>query len=217
MAPAGGVPTRLLAAYAAPVPPQPTPTPPADEGGAALLAASLVEEACKRSGLLWVRVGGSRPRALWHAWAEGAAWVVVGGGEQEHPGLEEAGTVGVLVRSKDKGGRLVAWEARVVPVAPDDERWEPGVTALLAARLNAPDGEDARTRWAEVAVVLMLEPTGRAAPTHGVDEGSQAAPPPPSPATTRTPLPWVLGRREGREGRPGGRLRRWRRSPAPRP
>jgi len=52
-----------------------------------LLDQALVEEATKKSGLIWVRGPGSPARALWHAWHEGAACVVGDGpGEQPLPG-----------------------------------------------------------------------------------------------------------------------------------
>src|SRR5260370_28024499 len=74
--------------------------------------AALIEEACKKSGLIWVAVPGARDRAAWHVWHEhegqGAVYVVVGGGEQALPGLADGITVRVTMRSKDKGGPLVA-------------------------------------------------------------------------------------------------------------
>lgn len=54
----------------------------------ALLDQALVEEATKKSGLVWVRGPGGSSRALWHVWHEGAACVVGdGAGEQPLPGL----------------------------------------------------------------------------------------------------------------------------------
>ena len=75
------------------------------------LGQALVEEATKKSALIWVR--GSEPaRALWHIWHEGAALLVGDGpGEQPLPGLVDGVAAEVTVRSKDKGGRLVAWTA----------------------------------------------------------------------------------------------------------
>ena len=74
--------------------------------------AALVEEATKKSGLMWIDVPGlPQPRAAWHIWHStpehgGAAYLVTGGeGEQPLPGLPEAERVTVTVGSKDKGGR----------------------------------------------------------------------------------------------------------------
>ncbi|NEE53039.1 hypothetical protein G3M55_51635, partial [Streptomyces sp. SID8455] len=51
----------------------------------ALLEKALVEEATKKSGLIWVRAAGPA-RAVWHVWHEGAAHLVGDGpGEQPLP------------------------------------------------------------------------------------------------------------------------------------
>lgn len=69
-----------------------------------LLDRALVEEATKKSGLIWVEGPGGPARALWHVWHEGAACLVGDGpGEQPLPGLTDGGTAEVTVRSKDKG------------------------------------------------------------------------------------------------------------------
>lgn len=79
---------------------------------------ALVEEATKKSGLIWVR-GAGADRALWHAWLDGAAHVLGDGpGEQPFPGLADGAAAEVTVRSKDKGGRLVAWTAVVRELRP---------------------------------------------------------------------------------------------------
>ncbi|NEB77899.1 hypothetical protein G3I40_22160, partial [Streptomyces sp. SID14478] len=59
---------------------------------AELLDAALVEEATKKSGLIWVRGAAGVERALWHVWHEGAAHVVGDGpGEQPLPDLVDGG------------------------------------------------------------------------------------------------------------------------------
>ncbi|MFE7118593.1 hypothetical protein ACFU99_24570, partial [Streptomyces sp. NPDC057654] len=99
---------------------------------------ALIEEATKKSGLVWVRgtgAGGasSSGRALWHVWHEGALHLV-GDGPGEQPltglGLTDGSTASVTVRSKDKGGRLVEWTARVSELAPDSEPWAAAVADL---------------------------------------------------------------------------------------
>ncbi|MEU7058434.1 hypothetical protein [Streptomyces sp. NPDC046197] len=158
-----------------------------------LLDQALVEEATKKSGLIWVRgAGAPAARALWHVWHEGAACLVGDGpGEQPLPGLAEGATAEVTVRSKDKGGRLVTWTAKVVEPAPGSEAWESAVAELKGKRLNAPDGEAMTQRWARECRVLRLEPTGDLAP---LPDGSLAEPPLPTPATTRRPIPAGLPR-----------------------
>ncbi|WP_432074382.1 hypothetical protein [Streptomyces wuyuanensis] len=162
-----------------------------------LFGQALVEEATKKSGLIWVR-GTGPDRALWHAWHDGAAHVVGDGpGEQPLPGLADGCTAEVTVRSKDKGGRLVAWTASVTELAPGSEAWEAAVGELKGKRLNAPDGERMTERWGRECRVLRLEPRES---TTEHPEGSLAAAPLPTPATTRRPAPAALPRllRRGR-------------------
>ncbi|MCM1976865.1 MULTISPECIES: hypothetical protein [Streptomyces] len=152
-----------------------------------LLDQALVEEATKKSGLIWVRGTGVPARALWHVWHEGAACVVGDGpGEQPLSGLADGGEAEVTVRSKDKGGRLVSWTARVVELAAGSEQWEAAVAELKGKRLNAPDGEAMPERWRRECRVLRLVPTGATAP---LPDHDLSAAPLPSPATTRRPIP----------------------------
>ncbi|MFE7972439.1 hypothetical protein [Streptomyces shenzhenensis] len=158
-----------------------------------LLDRALVEEATKKSGLVWVRgAGAPAARALWHAWHDGAACLVGDGpGEQPLPGLADGGSAEVTVRSKDKGGRLVTWAATVSELPPGSAEWAAAVSELKGKRLNAPDGEAMTDRWSRECRVLRLTPTGTTAP---LPDGSLAAPPPPTPATTRQPVPAALPR-----------------------
>jgi hypothetical protein len=158
-----------------------------------LLDQALVEEATKKSGLIWVKGAGEpAARALWHVWHEGAACLVGDGpGEQPLPGLADGASAEVTVRSKDKGGRLVSWTARVVQLAPGTEAWEAAVAELKGKRLNAPDGEAMTGRWAAGCRVIRLEPTGGTLP---LPDGDLAAAPVPSPATTREAIPAGLPR-----------------------
>ncbi|KAA0935898.1 hypothetical protein FGF04_14230 [Streptomyces apricus] len=185
---------------------------------------ALVEEATKKSGLIWVR-GDSVPtldpgepaapaRALWHVWHDGAVYVVGDGpGEQPLTGLVDGRGAEVTVRSKDKGGRLVSWSAAVVELTAGSEAWEAAVGELKGKRLNAPDGEAMTERWGRECRVLRLTPTGggrecrvlRLKPTGvaaGLPDGSLAAAPMATPATTRQPVPAavprLLFRRRGR-------------------
>ncbi|MCX5393017.1 hypothetical protein [Streptomyces sp. NBC_00094] len=154
-----------------------------------LLGSALVEEATKKSGLVWVR-GTGPARALWHVWHDGAAHVVGDGpGEQPLPGLADGATAEVTVRSKDKGGRLVAWTAAVRELSPGSEEWDAAVAELKGKRLNASDGEAMPGRWARECRVLRLEPLTS---TTELPDGSLAAVPLPSEATTRRPVPAAL-------------------------
>jgi hypothetical protein len=151
---------------------------------------ALVEEATKKSGLVWVD-----GQALWHVWLDGAMYVVGGPGEQPLPAFADGGTARVAVRSKDKGGRLVTWPARVRLLAPEGEAWTAAVAELKGKRLNAPDGEAITGRWARECQVFRLAPEGLPDEYPGaMPEGSGAAVPVATPATTRQPAPAGLPR-----------------------
>ncbi|MEU6813389.1 hypothetical protein [Streptomyces sp. NPDC046860] len=158
----------------------------------ALFDQALIEEATKKSGLIWVR-GDQAPaaRPLWHVWHDGAACLVGDGpGEQPLTGLTDGGAAEVAVKSKDKGGRVVTWRATAHRLAPGSPEWEAAVAELKGKRLNAPGGEEITARWARECAVLRLVPTGVAPPP----AGSLAEPPLPTPATTRSPVPAALPR-----------------------
>lgn len=182
----------------------------------ALLDRALIEEATKKSGLIWVRGATGPARALWHVWHDGAACVVGAGSgradgvadpSDEQPlhdlGLTDGGTATVTLRSKDKSGRLVGWQARVTELEPDSEAWQAAVEDLKGKRLNAPDAETMPRRWARECRVLRLEPVTDASATTDFGDGAQAARPLPTPVTTREPIPAALpkllrGKRRGR-------------------
>ncbi|MFI9581400.1 hypothetical protein ACIHCQ_06050 [Streptomyces sp. NPDC052236] len=156
-----------------------------------LLDQALVEEATKKSALIWVR-GDGPVRALWHVWHEGAAYIVGDGpDEQPLPRLSAGATAEVTVRSKDKGGRLIVWTATVEELAPHSEEWEAAVAELKGKRLNAQDAERIPERWARECRVLRLAP-GHA--TRELPDGSLAAVPLPTGATTREQAPAGLPR-----------------------
>jgi hypothetical protein len=172
----------------------------ADDDGEQRLEAALVEELMRKSGLCWVRLrGGDRDHPVWHIWQDGAAYVVSGGTEQPLPGIDSADTAVVIPRTKDSRQRLLAWCADVHTVRPGDLEWDTVVRALVSARLNLPDLHDAAERWARECVVTRLAPTGEIAERPDAPpEGDLAAPPLPTPATTRRGLPRVLHRRQTR-------------------
>ncbi|KNB51799.1 hypothetical protein [Streptomyces caatingaensis] len=160
---------------------------------------ALIEEAAKKSALLWVQGPTGPSRALWHVWHAGAALVVGGPGEQpvDDLGLADGAVAKVTVRSKDKGGRLVTWTARVAELPAGGEAWGEAVAELKGKRLNAVGFDSLEERWARECRVLRLEPTGASDP---LPSTSLAAVPLPTPATTRRPMPAALPRllRRGR-------------------
>lgn len=170
------------------------------EDAATALATALVAETCRKSALVWLR----RPQdphatAAWHVFVDDAVHVVGGGLEQRLPDVLDGDELEVTVRSKDTGARLVRFPARVTRVLPGTPAWDAVVPELHAKRLNPPDGEDQPQRWARESTVLRLDLAGPPAEAPGnVSHRSHAAEPAPSPATTRGPLPFVLGRRARR-------------------
>lgn len=149
-----------------------------------LLARALVEEATRKSGLVWVR-GDGPARALWHVWHEGAAYVVGDGpGEQPlPPGLADGAVAEVTVRSKDKGGRIVAWTAVVAEPAPGSEEWRAAADELKGKRLNAPDAQTMTERWARECRLLRLTPRDAVTDLRGAPWRRCRCRPRPPPAT----------------------------------
>jgi hypothetical protein len=174
----------------------------------ALLDAALLEEAAKKSGLLWIapadgpEAGPARP--VWHVWHEGAVHILQArsgdagaSAEQYVPGLAEAAAAEVTLRSKDKGGRLITWAADVAVLDAGHADWAGAAAALHDERLNAPDGEEQPLRWARECVVVRLGAARAVARGTALPSASQAAAPLPTPAGTRgrTPLNLSFGKR----------------------
>ena len=180
---------------------------------------ALVEEACRRSSVLWLAYAGpDRPRPAWHVWSDGAAYVVAATTaatestghpeppepheypaarpEQALPGLAEATEATVICRSKDSGARLVTWRADVHRLTPGTQEWDEAVRLLRGDRLNTTDAEELPARWARTTVIVRLAPTGEVLEEPGKMPGDRtAASPPGSPATTVGRLPWVVHKR----------------------
>ncbi len=183
-----------------PTAPQPA-DPPVDPPATLTNVTALVGEAMTKSGVIWVEIPGDRAWPVWHAWVAPTAYVVNGPGEQHLPWLPEE--VVVVLRSQDSGGRLLRVKARtrvLTATDPDSSGWVTAVTALQAGRLNAVD--DVVERWRTQCAVTALTPFGNPVegPGHYLD-GSGAAAPAPSRATTVRWRPWHLrGRPKRRRG-----------------
>ena len=162
---------------------------------------ALVGEAMTKSGVIWVEIPGDRAWPVWHAWVAPTAYVVNGPGEQHLPWLPDE--VVVVLRSQDSGGRLLRVKARTQVLTDsegDSAAWLTAVTALQAGRLNAVD--DVVERWRTQCAVTALTPFGNPVegPGHYLD-GSGAATPAPTRATTARWQPWHLfGRPKRRRG-----------------
>ena len=123
---------------------------------------ALVEEATRRSGVVWLRTGAAAPaRPVWHLWHAGAAHLVAGGGEQALDGVGDGDRVLVVVRSRQRqADRVVQWWADVRRLRPGTPAWDEVVPLLAARRLNAPDAAALPGRWAAASTVLSLVPAG---------------------------------------------------------
>ena len=130
------------------------------------VAEALVAELARKTGLCWVRYDG-RDHAVWHVWHDDALCLVSDGEEQPLPEIPEGALVEVVMRSKDTGGRVLAWVGRVSVVLPEDEAWAGTTAALVAGRLNLRDPATAAERWAVSSVVRRVTPTGDFTPAGG--------------------------------------------------
>lgn len=170
---------------------------------------ALIAELGKKTSVCWLRYAepgapdaAPRTRAAWHIWYDDALHLVAGGKEQPLPGIADVDRVQVIMRSKENGGRLVAWAGRVSVVRPTDDAWDDVTAALIGDRLNLEDLGTAKGQWAAESVVVRIEPTGELLEQPGaLSDESHSEPPPATDATTRGPLPRVLHRRQRR--RPG--------------
>jgi hypothetical protein len=158
---------------------------------------ALVDEALKKSGLIWIRTPDSPAgQAVWHSWLDGAIYLVTGGEEQPDPGLLDVG----VARSKETTSRLVTFAAAVEPLRPEAPDWVPAVADLAKTRLNLHDGENVPDRWATDARYRLyrLSPVGPLLEGPGAyPTESHRAAPVPTGATTAGPKPKILHRRHG--------------------
>jgi len=176
---------------------------PGSVGGAPVAVEPIVEETTKKSELVWLSypgLEGQSTRPAWHVWHKGAVYVVFDGSEQHMPGLAEADSAIVAVRSKDKWGLLVAWRAALELVPPGSPAWEEVVPLLVGKRLNNRDGDAAAERWARECKVVRMVPTGELVESPSAfDDGNRSEQPLPSSAATETRVPMTL---HGKSRRP---------------
>ncbi len=163
---------------------------------------ALVAEATAKSSVLWLSYDDMpQPRAVWHVWLDGAAYVVSGGTEQPLPGIEFESAAMVTVRSKDNGTRLLTYPARLTHLRHGSSEWHAAAAALLAERLNG-RRDGALLLWGADSTITRIEPTGEVLEHPGErPTGPFDARVLPTPATTRGELPTVLHRRQRRAPR----------------
>lgn len=172
-------------------------------GGAPVAVDPLIDEATKKSDLLWLSYDGLDGQSTvpaWHVWHKGAVYLVHDGSEQRLPGFADTDSAIVAVRSKDNWSLLVAWRAAVEPVPPGSPAWNEVVPLLVGKRLNNRDGDAAPDRWARECKVSRLVPTGELVedPTN-LNWSNRSEAPAPTPAATDTRVPVTL---HGKSRRP---------------
>jgi hypothetical protein len=164
---------------------------------------SLIDEAMKKSGIVWVDADtpSSRPgpQAVWYVWLDRAVYVLTGQGEQPDPGLGGAASARVSARSKETRAALVEWVGTPARVSPTDADWDQIAAALAKARLNLPEPATAPQRWAAdpAIAIYRITPTGVLPEAPGrYSDSSRRATPVPTPATTAGAPPKVIHRRQ---------------------
>lgn len=119
------------------------------------------QNALKKSAVCWLTIpqkkGGSITRPAWYVQQGRSLFVLKGETEQRLPGLEDASTVTITIKSKDVKATIGTTEADVRIVTDSDE-FEKIAALGLGTRLNLPDGNDALQRWKDTCVMAELTP-----------------------------------------------------------
>jgi len=134
-----------------------------DPPGTTTPETAVLDEALKKSTVLWVEVpGGTDSRAVpvWYGTLDGRVYVLTGGSEQHVPGLAEADQVLVSARSKELQSLVARVEASTRVVPGSDPLFARVVPVLLPRRLNLRDGDAAAERWRKECTLVELTPTG---------------------------------------------------------
>jgi hypothetical protein len=130
---------------------------------AALGPLAVLEEALKKSTVVWLQVpgdGGTGGHAVpvWYGLLDGRVYVLSGGSEQRIPGLAEADRVLLVARSKDQQSKVAEIEARARVVDGKDPLYAKVAPVLIPRRLNLRDGEAAADRWRKESTLVELTP-----------------------------------------------------------
>ncbi|MEX2324621.1 MAG: hypothetical protein WD576_02625 [Nitriliruptoraceae bacterium] len=120
------------------------------------------QAALKKSAVCWITIPqgkkkGSVTRPAWYVQQGASLFVLKGGDEQELPGLENAQTVTLTIKSKDIKSTIGTTEADVRIVTDDDE-FERIAAIGMGTRLNLKDGERALERWKQTCVLAEITP-----------------------------------------------------------
>lgn len=119
------------------------------------------ETALKKGSLCWLTIpqptGAPVTRPAWYVQQGQKLFVLKGEREQELPGLENARTVTLTVKSKDIKATIGEMPADV-RVVTDEEEFERIASIGLGTRLNLPDGDGALERWKATCTLVELTP-----------------------------------------------------------
>ncbi len=119
------------------------------------------DAALKKSAVCWLSIpqkaGGSVTRPAWYVQQGPKLFVIKGGDEQQLPGLEEASSVTVTVKSKDVKATIGTTIADV-RIVDDPEEFEKIAALGMGTRLNLKDGDQALQRWKDTCVLAELTP-----------------------------------------------------------
>ena len=119
------------------------------------------ETALKKGSVCWLTIpqrdGSSVSRPAWYVQQGSKLFVLKGETEQELPGLEDATTVTLTVKSKDVRATIGEMPADVRVVTDTDE-FERIAALGLGNRLNLTDGDRALERWKANCTLVELTP-----------------------------------------------------------
>ncbi len=122
-----------------------------------------VETALKKGSIVWLDIpqpgGEVLQRPAWFVQEGRTIYVIKGGSEQELPGLESAGRVTVVVKSKDINATIAKLPADV-RVVTDAEEFDRVAALGLGTRLNLVNGAGALERWRSDCIMVHLTPLG---------------------------------------------------------
>jgi len=136
-----------------------------DPPGSAAPETAVLDEALKKSTVVWIEVPGpdgtgGRTVPAWYGTLDGRVYVLTGGSEQHLPGLAEADHVLLSARSKELQSLVARVEASVRVVPGSDPLFARVTSVLLPRRLNLRDGETAADRWRKECTLVELSPSG---------------------------------------------------------
>ncbi len=121
------------------------------------------EAALKKGSICWLtipqRTGPAITRPAWYVQQGSSLFVLKGESEQQLPGLEDARSVTITVKSKDVKATLGELEADVRVVASGSEEFDRIAGLGVGTRLNLKDGEAALQRWKDTCTIVELSPT----------------------------------------------------------